>query len=60
MDNNVFCVDTGGTTYVLAGGPEFEVRDTNKIDEMTWSTPSVANDSVYFRTASRLYRITER
>ena len=59
-DNNVFCVDTGGTTYVLAGGPEFEVRDTNKIDEMTWSTPSVANDSVYFRTASRLYRITER
>jgi outer membrane protein assembly factor BamB len=59
-ENKVYCVDTGGTTYVLAGGSEFQVLGTNKIDEMTWSSPAVANDSVYFRTASRLYRIADR
>ncbi|NNE00459.1 MAG: PQQ-binding-like beta-propeller repeat protein [Pirellulaceae bacterium] len=57
QDGKVFCVDTGGTTFVLAGGPSFNVIGQNEIDEMTWSTPAVSNDALYFRTAGRLFCI---
>jgi outer membrane protein assembly factor BamB len=53
----VFCVDTSGTTHVLSAGKEFRVLGSNEIDEQTWSTPAIANGAVFFRTASRLYRI---
>ena len=46
-----------GTTYVLAGGPDFRVLATNEIDEQTWSTPAVANGALFFRTALRLFCI---
>lgn len=56
-DQYVFCVDTGGTTHVLRPGDQLNVVATNEIDEQTWSTPSIANDSVYLRTISKLYCI---
>ena len=56
----VYCVDTGGTTHVLAGGPPFRVLETNDIDEQTWSTPAVAGGAVFLRTVSRLYCIRSR
>ncbi|WP_390621731.1 outer membrane protein assembly factor BamB family protein [Roseiconus nitratireducens] len=55
--DKVFCVDTGGTTYVLSAGPEFEVVATNEIDQQTWSSPAVVDGAIYFRTASTLYCI---
>ena len=57
--DRVFCVDSGGTTHVLAGGDEFRVLGTNEIDEQTWASPAVANGAVYFRTASRLYCLSD-
>lgn len=59
QDDKVFCVDTSGTTYVLAGGQTFELIAENELDEMTWSTPAIAGGAVYFRTASRLYCIAQ-
>ncbi len=56
--DKVFCVDSGGVTHVLAGGDDFEVLGTNEIDEQTWSSPAIANGAVYFRTATRLYCIS--
>ncbi|QDV40285.1 outer membrane biogenesis protein BamB [Stieleria neptunia] len=55
--DRVYCVDTSGATYVLASGDELNVLGTNEIDEMTWSTPAIADAAVYFRTASKLYCI---
>ena len=56
-DGNVYCVDTSGTTFVLAGGPTFKLIGQYEIDELTWSTPAIANDALFFRTATRLYCI---
>lgn len=56
-DGKVFCVDTSGTTYVLAGGASFKLIEQNEIDELTWSTPAIADNSLFFRTASRLFCI---
>nr|WP_182866087.1 PQQ-binding-like beta-propeller repeat protein [Rhodopirellula sp. JC639] len=58
--DRVYCVDTSGTTYVLDSGDELDVIATNDIDELTWSTPAVADGAVYFRTASKLYCIATR
>lgn len=57
--NKVFCIDTGGTTYVLSTGKELEVLAKNDINEQTWSTPAIANGALYFRTATKLYCICE-
>lgn len=55
---HVFCLDDGGTTHVLAGGPELEVIRKNVIDEEAWATPAIANDAIYLRTVDHLYCIT--
>src|SRR5262249_16109146 len=39
----VFCLDDAGTTHVLKAGAEFEVVATNKLGEMSWSSPAVAH-----------------
>ncbi|WP_461509147.1 outer membrane protein assembly factor BamB family protein [Rhodopirellula baltica] len=59
MDDQVFCIDTNGTTFILSGGPDFEVVGKNEIDELTWSTPAIADGALYFRTASKLYCIRD-
>lgn len=56
-ENYVFCVDTGGTTYVLKPGKELTVVAENELDEQTWSTPAITTDAVYLRTRSKLYCI---
>jgi outer membrane protein assembly factor BamB len=60
QDGKVFCVDTSGTTFVLSGGPELELIGQNEIDELTWSTPAIAGDALFFRTATRLFRIEDK
>ncbi len=57
VGDNVFGVDTGGTTYVIAAGPEFSLIGRNVIDEQTWSTPAIANGALYLRTIDHLYCI---
>ena len=53
----VYCLDDGGTTFVLASGPEFKLLASNVIDEQAWSTPAVANGNLYLRTIDHLYCI---
>jgi outer membrane protein assembly factor BamB len=56
----VYCLDDGGTTHVLAGGPQLRVLGRNVIDEQSWSSPAIANGALYLRTIDRLYCIAAR
>ena len=55
----VFCLDDAGTTHVLRAGAEFEVVGANKLGEMAWSSPAVANGAVFLRTVDHLYCIRD-
>jgi outer membrane protein assembly factor BamB len=56
--DQVFCLDDGGTTHVLAGGPEFRVVGKNAIDEQSWSSPAIADRALFLRTLEHLYCIS--
>lgn len=58
-EDKVFCLDDTGTTHIVKAGPEFEVLDTNTIDEQFWSTASFANGSLFLRGADNVYCIAE-
>jgi hypothetical protein len=49
-----------GDAYVIQSGPEFKVLGKNSLNEMTLATPAIARDSLFVRTASKLYRIKRR
>ncbi len=55
----VYCLDSSGTTFVLSGGDKYELLSENEIDEQAWSTPGVADGSIYLRTVDHLYCIRE-
>ncbi|MEX0728076.1 MAG: PQQ-binding-like beta-propeller repeat protein [Planctomycetaceae bacterium] len=56
-NNQVFCLDDAGTTHVLANGPELKVISQNVLGEQAWSSPAVANDTLFLRTTEHLYCI---
>ena len=59
-NDKIFVLSEDGDTYVLQPGPEFKVLGKNSLNEMTLATPAVSGDSLIVRTASKLYRISER
>ena len=56
---NVYALESGGTTYVIAIGDDYRLVSRNVIDELSWGTPAIADGRIYLRTASRLYCIAE-
>ncbi len=58
-DDKIFAISEDGDTYVLTVGPTFEVVGRNSLDEFTLATPAIAHGSLFIRTASKLYRITD-
>jgi outer membrane protein assembly factor BamB len=56
-EGKLFCLDDAGTTHVVKAGAEFEVLGKNALHEMCWSSPAVANGSVYLRTVDHLFCI---
>jgi len=58
-EGKVFCLDEDGQTFVLAAGPELKVLATNKLDDMFWSSVSVAGNKLLLRGLDRLYCIGE-
>lgn len=59
-NGKIFVMSEDGDTYVLQPGPEFKVLGKNSLNEMTLATPAVIDDSLIVRTASKLYRISDR
>ena len=58
-DGKLFALSEDGDTYVIRAGPEFEVIGQNPLGEFSMATPAIAHGSLFIRTASKLYRITE-
>jgi outer membrane protein assembly factor BamB len=53
----IYATDDAGQTFVVESGSVLKVLATNKLDEMTWSSPAFAGGKIYFRTMEHLYCI---
>ena len=58
-DDKIFVLSEDGDTYVIQAGPEFEIIGRNPLNEFSLSTPAIAQNSLFIRTQSKLYRISE-
>ncbi len=58
-DDRVYLLDENGKTLVLATGPSMEIVATNQIDDLFWSTPAIAGESLLLRGVKTLYCIRE-
>ena len=58
-DDKVFFLSEEGATVVVAAGPEYREMGTNALNEMSLATPAVSGDSLFIRTATKLYRIRQ-
>jgi outer membrane protein assembly factor BamB len=56
---NVFFLSEDGETFVVREGSSYEEVARNPLEEMTLASPAVAGDSLYLRTQSKLYRLSE-
>jgi outer membrane protein assembly factor BamB len=56
-DGKIYSTDDNATTFILDPGDELKVLAQNSLDEMHWSTPTVANGAMYIRTTEHLYCI---
>jgi outer membrane protein assembly factor BamB len=59
-NGKIFLLSEDGDTFVVKAGPDFEILHKNSLNEMSLSTPAIANGSVILRTQSKLYRIARR
>ena len=59
-NGKLFAMSEDGVTYVIQAGPEYKLLRTNSLDEFTMATPAIHLDSLLIRTATTLYRITNR
>ena len=57
-NGKIFVLSEDGDTYVIKAGAEFEILATNALDEFTMATPAIAHGSLFIRTVSKLYRIS--
>ena len=57
-NGHVFCLSEQGLTYVIQAGGEFEIVETNPIDELCIATPSVVDGKLLIRTLTKVYCIT--
>jgi outer membrane protein assembly factor BamB len=58
-DGKVFCLDDGGTTYVLQAGPEFKVLGKNALGDQFWASPAVAGGSLILRGVENVYCVKQ-
>lgn len=54
VGDRLYCVDRSGSVIVLAASRQFAHLATNPLEDDCFATPAVANESMYFRTASQL------
>jgi len=59
-DDKVFCLDDGGTTYIVQAGSAFKLQGKNTLDEMCWSSPAVAGHALFLRSVDHLFCIKDK
>jgi outer membrane protein assembly factor BamB len=52
----VFCLSEEGETFVVLAGDEFKLAGRNGLAELSFATPALAHESLFLRTARKLYR----
>ena len=57
-NGKVFVLSEDGDTYVLDTTNGFELVGTNSLDEVAMSTPAVSRGSLFIRTRSHVWRLT--
>ena len=55
----IYCLSEDGETFVVRAGNRYEEIARNSLGEMSLASPAAADDSLYIRTLTRLYRIRE-
>jgi outer membrane protein assembly factor BamB len=56
-EGTVFCLSEEGETFAVEAGDAFKVVGRSAIGEMSLATPALAHDSLFLRTATKLYRL---
>lgn len=56
----IYCLSEDGLTYVITAGDEFELKNTNPLNELSIASPSISGDSLLIRTKSKLYCIADQ
>ena len=59
-NGKLFAMSEDGVTYVIQAGPQYKLLGRNSLDEFTMASPAIHRDSLLIRTATTLYRISER
>jgi outer membrane protein assembly factor BamB len=59
-NGKVFLLNEDGDTFVVEAGPAFKLLRRNSLNEMSLSTPAVADGSLIIRTQTKLYRIASK
>jgi outer membrane protein assembly factor BamB len=58
-NGKIYCLDEDGKTYILQPGAEYKLLGQNKLDEMFWSTPAIAEGVLLLRGVDHLYCIRQ-
>ena len=58
-NGKLFLLSEDGDTFVVSAGAKFELLGKNSLNEMAMATPAIAGDSLYIRTATRIYKIAK-
>jgi outer membrane protein assembly factor BamB len=56
----LYFFDAAGQGHVIAAGREWKKLATNKLDDGCRASPAVADNALFVRTLTHLYRIEER
>jgi outer membrane protein assembly factor BamB len=56
----VFCQDDSGGTHVIAGGPDFNLLGTNRLEGRFWATAAMADGALLLRSTDTLYCVSNR
>ena len=59
-NGKVFCLDEGGTTFVIDAGKDFKLLATNELGEMCMATPAIVDGGLLIRTHLNLYKIGDQ
>jgi outer membrane protein assembly factor BamB len=59
-DGRIFFLSEDGDTFVLAAGDQYHEIAKNPLGEMSLATPAIGADSLFIRTATKLYRIKQQ
>ena len=56
-DGRIYFQNEAGTTYVVKASTEYELFATNDIEERTLASPVPADNAIFIRSESHLWRI---